>query len=233
MRKLIWFTLGFGAACGVSSYLSVPAFLMLPLLVLMIISLYFREQPVIKRIRLLFLGFWLGLFWFIQFQTHYLKPVYELDGLTQVTDIRCSDYGEKTDYGIRAKGSTAIQGKVYPIMVYLDDDIVPEPGMVLSGPFRFRVTAPGGQKESTYFQGEGIFLLADQNGEITLSNTERTLMDVPAMLRQHFLILLEKSLPEKGFSFAKALMLGDTSGLDYATLTDLTVSGVRHIVSIN
>ena len=234
MRKLIWFTLGFGAACGVSAYFSISAFPHLPLLVLGTAFLaFFRKYPVFKRIFLVILGVLAGIFWFALYRNCYLDPVYQLDGEVIEAEIRCHDYPEETEYGKRVKGSVSIADTDYPLILYLDDGIEPEPGMLISGNFRFRVTAPGGEKESAYHQGEGIFLLAYQEDELTVREIRKTWTDVPAVLRQKFLRLLENSLPEDAFAFARALMLGDSSGLDYGVLTDLTVSGVRHIVAVS
>lgn len=234
MRKLVWFTLGFGIACGISAYFIASKLLIfLPLLCWAAGLLLFRKHYIWKRISVLLLGICAGFFWFSCFQNNYLKPVYDLDGLTQKAQIRCSAYSEKTDYGNRAEARLTIRGKNYPVMVYLDEEITPEPGTVLSGEFLFRVTAPEGKKESSYYQGEGIFLLAYQKGEPVISHVNLTWTDYPAVLRQRFLKLLEQSLSEDSFAFSKALLLGDSSSLSYDTLTNFSVSGIRHIIAVS
>ena len=45
--------------------------------------------------------------------------------------------------------------------------------------------------------------------------------------------MLEELLPEDTSVFARALLIGDTSDLDYETKTDFTVSGIRHIVAVS
>ena len=231
---MIWFTVGFGAACGISAYLLEPVFLLIPVLLLTGAGFwYFRKKSLFQYVSLVLIGLCLGTIWFLLFSLLRLEPVYSMDGVTQNAEIRCSDYSQKTDYGHRATGTLNIRNKQYPVAAYLDEKTEAVPGTVLSGEFLFKVTAPGGQKESSYFQGEGIFLLAYPKDELTLTDSDRIWRDIPAILRQKFLVMLEQSLPEDGFAFAKALTLGDSNGLDYAVLTDLTVSGVRHIVAVS
>lgn len=231
MRKLLWFTLGFGAACAFCAYGRLPQLLLLPLLAVLLAVFAGNSRK--GQVVLSVLGIAAGLLWYSRFETGTLQPVYALDGITRETAIRCTGYPEETDYGYRAEGSLAIGERSYLVMVYLDGEEGIEPGTVLSGPFRFRVTAPGGMKESTYYQGEGIFLLAYQADEITVMTGENSWRDDPARLRQNILNALDRFLPEDTSVFAKALLLGDTSDLDYETKTDFTVSGIRHIVAVS
>lgn len=230
----MWFAVGFGAACGISVYLLNPGCMLLPVLVLSgICLLCFRKKPVFRPVGILLLGICIGMVWFLLFEWWYLKPVYSLDGVTRNTGIRCCSYTERAAFSNQVSGTIPIAGKAYPVVVYLDTELHPEPGTVLSGDFLFKVTAPGGIKESSYYQGERVFLLAYQQEELVLTETSRNWRDYPAVFRQKFLSLLENNLPDMGFSFGKALLLGDSSGLDYGVLTDLTVSGVRHIVAVS
>lgn len=231
MRKVLWFTLGFGAACAFCAYGRTTALLMLPALALL--TAVFAGKSRTYQVILTVLGILLGLFWYSRFETQTLQPVYALDGITREVEIRCSSYPEETDYGYRAEGRIAIGEKEYAVMCYFDDSQMPEPGNILSGPFQFRVTAPGGEKDSAYYQGEGIFLLAYQRDEINVGAGESSWRDYPAVLRQKILEILEEALPEDASMFAKALLLGDTSDLDYETKTDFTVSGIRHIVAVS
>lgn len=231
MRKLMWFTLGFGAACAFCAYGRIPALLLLPILVLLMA--WFAGGSRKNQLLLSVIGIFLGFFWFSRFENQRLKPVYALDGVTKDALIQFHNYSEETDYGIRAEGSLSLGEGTYPVMVYLDGQQPMEPGMVLSGPFRFRVTAPGGEKASTYYQGEGIFLLAYQADALEGSKEPETWRDIPAKLRKQIIRILEENLPEDTSVFAKALLIGDSSDLDYATVTDFTVSGIRHIVAVS
>ena len=231
MRKLLWFTLGFGAACAFCVYGKLPVLLILPALVLL--TGFFMGKQRYGKTLLAFLGIAAGMVWFCRFEAKTLTPLYAMDGITQVAGIRCTGFPEETDYGCRVEGTISLEGKDYALICYLDSGEGIGPGSILAGPFRSRLTAPGGMKESTYYQGEGIFLLAYQADELSVTEGETSWKDIPAKLRQHILTVLEEQLPEDTAMFAKALLLGDTSDLDYETKTDFTVSGIRHIVAVS
>ena len=231
MRKILWFTLGFGAACAFCAYGRLPVLLAMPALVLL--TALFTGESRKRQLVLAVIGIASGLLWFSRFEATTLKPVRELDGITREASVRCTGYPEETDYGCRAEGRISLGDKNYAVLCYLDDGEEIVPGTILSGPFRFRVTAHGGEKESSYYQGEGIFLLAYQEDELTVTDGRITWREYPAMLRQKIIGILETALPEDVSVFAKALLLGDASDLAYATKTDFTVSGIRHIVAVS
>ncbi len=231
MRKILWFTLGFGAACAFCAYGRTPLLLTIPALVLLLP--FFFEGSRLPKTLLAVIGIAAGFFWFSGFEARTLHEVHELDGLIKESTIRCTGFPEETDYGYRVEGSIPLGEKHYTVLCYLDDGEALVPGDILSGPFRFRVTAPGGMKESSYYQGEGIFLLVYQADEITVGEGEPSRWDYPPKLRQQIRHILEEALPEKEAVFAKALLIGDSSDLDYETKTDFTVSGIRHIVAVS
>jgi len=233
VRKLLWFTLGFGAACAGCAYYHTLNQLILPMLVLALILVLLSGKLPLQKAALLVLGISAGIFWFSGFEEQVLQPVYELDGTTKETVIRCHSFPEKTDYGYRVEGTLRIGERNYTAMCYVDHGEALVPGSVLSGPFRFRVTAPGGLKESAYYQGEGIFLLAYQEDEVTVDDSGHSWKESPARLRQRILQAIEENMPEETAAFSKALLLGDTTALDYQTKTDFTVSGIRHIVAVS
>jgi len=235
VRILTWLTLGFGAACGFCAYGRTPVLLTLPVLVLLTAFLtgFLTGKKRWYQVFLSILGIACGLFWFSRFESRTLQPVYALDGVTQEATIRCSSFPAETDYGFQVKGSVPVGEKEYTVLCYLDAGESIGPGSLLHGSFLFRVTAPGGEIHSTYYQGEGIYLLAYQRDEVAVSVGEASWRNVPAILRQLFLGILEKTMPEDAAMFAKALLLGDTSDLDYETKTNFTVSGIRHIVAVS
>ena len=231
MRKILWFTLGFGAACGFCAYGKLPVLLFLPGAVLMLALLWGESRS--RQALLAAFGIAAGLFWFSRFEANTLEPVYALDDVIREASIRCTGYPESTDYGCRVEGRYSLGDKTYTVLCYLDDGEEIVPGTILTGPFRFRVTVPGGQRESSYYQGEGIFLLAYQQDELTLSREEPNWRDRAAQLRQRIFRILEEALPEDVTMFAKALLLGDTSDLDYETKTNFSVSGISHVVAVS
>ncbi len=232
MRKLVYIALGFGAACGLWVY-GTPGF---PILWSLGIGAVFtgllgvlRKKP----LAMVLAGLTIGLGWCWLYSGTVLKQTQNLDGVTQQATIHVSDYSYETAYGIAAQGRMEVGGRSCLVRVYLDPREPMEPGMVLSGTFRFRSTAPGGELEPGYYSGKGIRLLAYQRGAVTLSRGRTQWRDYPAIARRQICNMLETSFPADTGAFAKALLLGETSDLDYETDTDLKISGIRHIIAVS
>ena len=231
MRSLLWFTLGFGAACGLCAYGRHQLIFLLPLAVLLL-SLLTGEKKT-RKFLISAVGIAFGLIWFSRFESRVLAPVYAMDGTTQSVTIRCNTFPEETDYGFRTEGTLRIDDRDYTVLCYLKPGTEVSPGVLLSGPFKFRATAPGALADSPYYQGEKIFLLAYPEGKLTMTQGEGFWRDHVARLRHEIIRILDETLPEDAARFSKALMLGEASDLDYETKTDLTVSGIRHIVAVS
>ena len=144
------------------------------------------------------------------------------------------DYSYETNYGSAVDGVLEMGGKPYQIRIYLNETAEIVPGDTIKGTFRFRVTTPDGAEEATYHPGKGIFLLGYQRGDVTIETGEDTpWWCYPGILRQQIKTVLHGSFPEDVFPFAKALLLGDSYDLDYATDTAFQISGIRHIIAVS
>ena len=239
MRQLMWFTMGFGAACALGVYL-MPAWLLLLLggLLLAVAGLLFGvtgRHPGWKRLQLACLGFFLATIWNLGYHAAVLQPVKAVDGQTLDTEIRVTDYSYETDYGLAAEGVLSLEGRNYRIKFYLNDMAnCLEPGDRVAGQFRLRYTGYGGTEDPTHHSADRIFLLGYPVGEhIYFASASHQLRDLPADLRQYLLRSLEKLFPEDTVAFAKALLMGDTSELSYETDTHLKLSGIRHIAAVS
>ena len=235
MRKLVYFALGFCAGCGLLAYrlifLCVPLFLFLSLLLVSAILLS-RRQEKVRIVKYMILGLLSAAIWFGVFEKQYLADIDELHGKTDCVSIVLSDYSEETDYGTAANGILMRNGKPYPVRVFLDREEILPPGTKLTGSFRFRTTIPQSSKDSSYYQGRGVFLLAYEE-ECTDQRQESHWWCVPAQLRRSLGLLLQSNLPTDVLPFARALLLGDSSQLDYTTDTALKESGIRHVVAVS
>lgn len=237
MRRLMWFTLGFGAACVLCAYVLPRELLwkcMLCAAILTVVAAVLsRTGMPLRAMAMTLFGCTMGLFWFSEYYSLSLNTAVAMDALTQDVTIRVTDYSYGTAYGIGVDGTVTLDGNVYRICAYLNDKQVLEPGDVVQGQFRFRVTTPDGESEATYHQGKGIFLLAYQTGEVTVSQSAAAWRDIPAKLRKHIKDILQACFPADTFPFAKALLLGDTTDLGYETDTNLKISGIRHVVAVS
>lgn len=234
MRKLMWFAVGFALSCGLRAYFPANTW-RIPLLLSAGLCMVFRQERMsFRRAGAAFLGLVAGTLWFGCFARFYLSAVEQLDGTEPELTFTASDYSYETDYGGAVEGVFALEGKEYKLRAYLEEGTQLLPGDRVTGVFRIRLTTPEGGKASSYHQGEGIFLLADQRGDLTVVRPD----EVPvrfraAVLRQTIQAILSDCFDRDVTPFVKALLLGDTSDLDYATDTSLKISGIRHIVAVS
>lgn len=237
MRKLMWLTLGFGWMQLVlaysmgreSSWFWLGGALGLALL---IPAALYGKQGWRRGVAAL-LGALLGFGWFSFYQSRVLNTALDADGTVQPCAIAARDYSVQTDYGMRVEGMLDLEGRRWPVRVYLDAGTSVEPGELLTGEFSLKTTLPGENRPGTYHSGMGIFLLAYQQGDLVRQDGEASWENFPVRLRYRLAQGLDDSLPADAAPFAKALLLGQTQDLDYATDTALKISGIRHIAAVS
>ena len=238
MRKLMWFTVGFAAVCALCARIWDVSGLLWMAAGLAVVSLGLlvgvRRIRWIRKIAVVLLGAATGLAWFTGYQALYLGAARATDGQILSITAQCTDYAYATDYGRAVDAVTELEGKTYRIRLYFNGESELEPGDYVRGDFLLRLTAPGGAKDATHHQGKGIFLLGYQKGDVRLAKGETLSWNLyPAILRHKLINLVEESFPADTAGFAKALLLGDRSGLDYETNTAFKLTGISHIVAVS
>lgn len=230
MRRLMWFSVGFGSACALSLTLLWKTRLWVIGLAIcalaLIAALLFRKSFAPS----LLLGLGVGFFWLWLVSEQYLAPLGELDGTTQTMTVTLSDYPS----GKRTAGRVSWGGKTYRVLVYGDDQAEYSPGDKLTSEFRIRVTSPGAARESSYYQGEGYFLVFHQKGDVTREAGDFEALRYLSPRLGHWIRGTVKAcIPGDAEPFARALLLGDTEGLSYEADTALKVSGIRHVAAVS
>lgn len=237
MRKLAWFTLGFALGMlGLTTVLwGLSPWLGLVLLALgALASLASRRRSRLSIPAAVLLGVAAAWGWMGLVQARFYTPLKILDGQIGTAEILALDYGEETDYGQQVKGRIYLEGKGYTLRACLKEGLPVEPGNRLTGEFRFRLTLPGGEKESGYDAASGIFLRATARSATAVEPGQAgSLRFFPQRLAKRMKGILRGCLPEDVFPFAQSLLLGDSEELDYGTKTALTVSGIRHIIAVS
>ena len=238
MRTLMWFTIGFAASCGLFAYgrdsrWLLPAAVLAVLLLVAGTCLTGRRKYTRRALAVL-IGSLLGLGWFGMSYLSRIQPLQVMDGEQFAISVTATDYSCETEYGTAVDGMVPVNGKKRQIRLYLSEVAEILPGDKIEGSFRLAVTMPDEAEDSTWFQGKGIFLLGYQTGELSIASEEKIPgWCFPAVLRQKIQSILEQCFPKDASAFARALLLGDGSGLSYAVNTDLKVSGIRHIIAVS
>ena len=233
MRKLMYFTFGFTAACAVCAYLGFSLLLALCCGLLAAIALCFAS-PKGRIAALICIGCVIGCLWQYGFMRIYLSPVKSLDGQETTISIVASDYGYPQSYGQVVDGRVELDGKRYRVRAYLDEQDTVEPGDCIDGTFTLYHTGVGTESTNTYLQSKGIFLLAYEEGSAAVTKAQDIkLRDYPAIWRQKILSVIQTVFPANSAGFAKALLLGETDGLTYEQDRAFQVSGIRHVVAVS
>lgn len=236
MRKLMWFTVGFTAACVAVAYLPILHNFLLWGMALLVVGggCCFLKKKSARVIGVILLGIGASFLWNHGFNRLYLDAARSVDGDTVRLEVEISDYSRATDYGTAADGAVILEGHRFPACVYLNDEVQLQPGDRVTGDFRLRLTAAGGKEAATYHQGKGMFLIAygQKNTEV-IAGESIPLRYYPAKLRQDILHILDRSFPADTAGFAKALLLGDSTGLTYEEDSAFKVSGIRHVIAVS
>ena len=237
MRKLCWFTLGFALGMlGMTTVLwGVGLWPGLALLAVgALAAVLSRRSRLLAIPGAVLLGLGAAWGWMCLVQARYYTPLKALDGRTGTAEILALDYGEAADYGQRVKGRIYLEGKGYTLTVYLGEETQAEPGNVLTGQFQFRLTLPGGEKASDYDASSGILLRAAAKSATAVEPGQAgSIRFFSQRLAKRMKDILRDCLPEDVFPFARSLLLGDSTEMDYGTKTALTVSGIRHTIAVS
>lgn len=231
MRRMMYLALGFGLSCGAMCYgESTNVRVGILITGLFLLAVLNRNLPFLKKMLLLVIGCGAGMLWFWQYETNHLQPLEALDNTTQILSIRASEYAEESTYGCTFSGTVTVEEETVSVQVWLNENLSIEPGTEVTGLFRFRTASA---LDMDYYQGKGIFLLAYQKEDVTIQQQEKNWLEKVAVFRRAIKGRLAEALPEDTAEFAKALLLGDTSGLTYSQDTDLKISGIRHVVAVS
>lgn len=237
MRKLMWFAIGFAAACAFGAYCYGNWFMTAVWLSLSVGVVCFALSAYEKRLRIaavVCLGIAGGSFWFSAYDGLAMTPARDMDGQICTTTIYVSDYSVDKDHGVGAEGYIFLQGRYYPVRFYLNEDQKLEPGNHVYGTFRFRFTSDGSQQEKLYCRSDGIFLVAYQKGNVTVEKCWSVpLLGRVAQWRHRLLDRITQTFPQDVAGFAKALLLGDRTDIDYETSTAFKVSGISHVIAVS
>ena len=235
MRRLMWFTLGFGAACAVGGYVHHMIF-WIPALVAAVlfgVSLALgRRWKAIRPVAAILLGVTIGSLWVWWYASGTLNGATALDETVQTLDAVASDYSYETDYGVGVDVKIKLEGRTYEARLYINEDVDLKPGDTIRGQFLLRYT--NRSADPTYHRGNGMLFLGYPRGDIEIDPCEKTpLRFYPAVLRKGLLDKIQSAFPSDTAFFAKALLLGERYEVDYETNTAFKVSGISHIIAVS
>lgn len=237
MRKLVWFTIGFTAACLLCAVVYgnwIPLGAVFMLLATGVFAIICKRTDKGKHFLLILLGSAVGLSWFGLYDSIFVLVPRVADGKILPVTIQASDYSYETDYGGAFEGKVELGDKNYRVKAYINEKKNLKPGDRATGKFRFRLTTAGGKNEPTNHRTEGIFLLAYPVGNVEFDEVQDIPWQyLPAVWRQKLLERIKDIFSDDSSAFSSALLLGDRTGIDYELDTAFKVSGISHVIAVS
>ena len=237
MRRLMWFSIGFAAACLLGALLYehwLVLIAVIALIIACILAVVHKKYGNCLLPLLIVLGIGIGLCWFGAYDYLFVTLPRAADGKQFNVCIEATEYSYETDYGSAVEGTVVFNDKSYAVKAYIHTKEPIAPGDTISGRFRFRLTTDGGMENPTTHRTEGIFLLAYPVGSSQIQhNDDVSWRHYPAIWRQSLLTRIKELLPGDAGGFAAALLLGDRSGITYEMDTSFKISGISHIIAVS
>ena len=236
MRKLMWFTLGFGAACAFCAYSYVDWMLLLGItgaIGAVAFAVACRWYSPLRIVSMVCVGIALGISWFYSYDALFLADARAADAQTMRSTIIVTDYSYETDRGCAFHGEVEIGEHRYKIRVYLNETVLLEPGNRVIGEFKY-ATVIGSGVDVTHHQGNGVFLTASQRSNVVVERFWSVPWRLyPVVWGHRIAEVLVDVFPKDVRGFALALLLGDRSQIDYETNTAFKISGISHIIAVS
>lgn len=238
MRKLLWFSLGFAAACVLGVFCAPGLLLLLlcagALLAFVVLSFLRHRHKALFAGSLLALGMAAGFLWFSLYDGVYLHTGRLADSSVVEAQFLVTEEPVQSESGIYVQGYLVLEDRHYGCRLYLDTDTpCVSLGDRLKVTAELQLTTDGGAHAPTWHRAKGIFLLAYGETVEPLEGKIPELLLWPARLRGSIVALLEKLFAGHQLVLAKALLLGQQDGLSFQLQNALSVLGISHVICVS
>lgn len=235
MRKLMWFVLGFAAACALLVYAFAGVSLLIPVVSAVLTAVcFFLPKRVFRRLAAVLLGFTVGALWC----TGYTKLTAPDPGfLEEPMPFTASAVtgSENTAYGSSVEILLKLRGRSHRAVLYTSWRQDVRPGDVITGTAKFQTTALRlAEGDDLYHRADGVTLTGSVREEIAVSRPGRvSLSSAMALFALRLRENLHRVFPASSAGYFTALVTGDRSGLSYDFRNRMSICGLYHAVSLS
>ncbi len=238
MRKLTWFVTGFCLASLAACYMLHPDALPqasvacgILFCIAWLFALRFRKCYIPMAV---LLGAMAAFTWIFCWNNLYLTAPKSMDTQSKTLTLHALENASETEYGISVKSAVRLNGKCYITIANLPKDTKVSMGDTIEGHFTLRSTLPGCSRDSSYHRANGKYILVYTRDKVNVTACGKLpWYCYPAYIHTQLTNRMKRIFPEDTIGFAQALLLGDTEEIDYATDTDLKISGIRHVIAVS
>lgn len=229
MRKLAIFSFAFAAAVAAYLWLLPRTAAVVCALVLLPVAVFlcFRSSLWEKRLRIAAFAVAIGLLWCTVYDLWRIEPARDFCGENVTVTAEVCGYPEKTDYGCRVEAK--FHGRT--MLVYLSSDCLTlKPGDILT----LRAEVIDAADLSEYYLANDISLLAFAKTEPEIRAADAVpLKYLPVRFAKTLRSHIRRLFPDDTEGFVLALLTGDKSGLSYALTTQLSTTGLSHVMAVS
>lgn len=198
-------------------------------------SSFFLDGRRKKGARIAAVGLSVGILWFSGYAALYLAPAEELAGTTGTVTLELLDYPEEASHGSKCAVrllDSPLRGKA---LYYGDYSLLGlEPGTHVTTEAKYYSAVTLGGSESEYYTSQGIFLRLYGKGDAAVSaGNAGSVRYLPQRLARGLKAAVAELYGEPSAGFITALLTGERDGLDVQSSTDLSESGLSHIVAVS
>lgn len=230
----MWFGLGLALMCAAAAYLNmfVAVGLGLAALAMGATGLLLRRKAFALRVvTVVCLGMVFGLLLYGVYYNASYRVLEEVDGNVAEISATVTDYSFETEYGSAVQVGLIIDNQKFRAQLYLSNHHELEPGDQIEGRFLLKYT---GGVDRTYHFGRGILLLGYQRQDVQVNKADSVPVTlIPSVIRKWVTQTIDRYFTADTAFFAKALLLGDRSDVDYETSTNFKVTGISHIIAVS
>jgi len=235
MRKLMLFALPFGAGAFLCQYClpQLWGFWLIPAALLLGAGVWKLAEGIRLQTVLVTAGLAAGLLWFSLYSLWFLVPNDRLAGTEESVSMTLLEYACETDYGARV--TVKVDGRRGRAVFYGDADLLSlEPGNRLTAAVRYYSAATLGQRESTYYTAQGVFLRLYGQGELTVEpGSAGSIRWLPQRLGKWMSGAIRGLYDQPAAGFIESLLTGERELLSEQSAADLQESGLFHITAVS
>ena len=237
MRKLMWFVLGYALGIAGAIWILGRSWQLVVAAILLLLSLglglIYAPGLYRKITSYIVAGAAIALLCFFIFDSYHIDKARALDGQEIEVDILVLDYGTVSNDRSYAVGEISLGSTTHKLIFFTNEEMDLCPGDRVCGEFYLSYSGHKAEGGTSYF-GEGIYLKAYAIGDCYLRfEKEISFNIIAAKLRHSLTIRIDDIFPDDVKGFARALLLGDSSGLSKAENNNFQNSGIRHIIAVS
>lgn len=187
-----------------------------------------------KTLFLPLLGLALALFWCLGYRALVLRPVEEFCAQEQAeVCVQALDYSQPSRYGSSVPVLVKTKNVRLRAVFYYQQDVNLSPGDTISCTAKLRAATPERADERIYYASHGIWAVVSAKDALKITPCRRSVRFFPVYAAKRLKEVCRSIFPADVSGFLTALLTGDKSDLTFRLRSDLSRTGIYHVVAVS